>query len=640
MPEKLEMRTKDITGENVEKIASLFPNCVVESLKDGKPVKSIDFDALRQELSDFVVDGPTERYQFTWPDKSKAKLLANSPINMTLRPCPEESVDFDNTRNLYIEGDNLEVLKLLRETYLGKIKMIYIDPPYNTGSDFIYCDNFSITQGKFNQISGDYDVEGNRLVQNTEQNGKFHTNWLNMMYSRLSIAKDFLEENGVIFISIDDHELGNLIKICNEIFSERNQLITLIWNKQHSQQQGIFKKYHEYVLVYAKNAELINNIEGGKGVIEAGAQKKISKSNPESTFDFPAGVRFDAPDGTYVTGTYGDSEKSTVVSGRLIAKDGKTMEPVTISAGWTQKNQMKLFFAGENVVDSKGQKVTEFFFNSAGKLKCTKDRIKITPPSLLREYGMVSEQTSELNKLMGGHYFDNPKPVEMIKDFISWFVNDGEIVMDFFAGSSTTAHSTLSLNVNDFVKRRFIMIQIPAECSENSESYSTEYDNICSIGKQRIRKISEKIKATLSPIDSKNIDLGFRVLKLDSSNMKDVYYSPDQTFQSGLDSLLDNVKEDRKSQDLLFQCMLDLGVELSVPINLMKIDGKDIYDVDNGYLLACFDTDVTESVVAEIAKKKPVFAVMRDSSMNSDSTATNFEQIFKSYSPTTERKVI
>ena len=636
---RLKMHSVNKVEENIKRIGELFPNCLTERLgEDGKPEVCIDFDMLKQELSSVVVEGSEERYQFTWPDKKKSILLANAPIAKTLRPCREESVDFDTTENLYIEGDNLDVLKLLQETYLGKIKMIYIDPPYNTGNDFVYEDDFAESVEDYLAESGQFDEEGNRLVQNTESNGRFHTDWLNMIYPRLKLAKDLLTEDGVIFISIDDNEVANLKKVCDEVYGN-NHLATLIWNKQHSQQQGMFKRYHESVLVYAKNRLIQKNISGGSGIIEAGAQKKISKANPESTFTFPAGVRFEAKDGTCYTGTFGDSEKTTVVEGRLLSKDGKTAEQVTLSAGWTQKNQMEAYFRGDNVVDSKGQKVIEFFFSSTGKIKCLKDRSSITPPSILPLYGMVSEQSKELEQLMGGLYFDNPKPVRMMRDFANWFLGKEDIILDFFSGSATTAHAVMQLNAEDGGNRKFIMVQLQEETDEKSEAYKAGYKNICEIGKERIRRAGRKIKEE-SPLTTANLDAGFRVLKLDSSNMKDVYYSPSEYTPSLFESLTDNIKEDRSPEDLLFQLMLDLGILLSSKIEESTICGKRVFNVADGFLIAGFDSDVTEEVITEIARKKPYYFIMRDSSMASDSVAANFEQIFATYSPNTERRVL
>ena len=666
--EKLKMQTTNVVNENIKKIGELFPNCLTETLdENGRPQTAIDFDQLRQELSKDIVEGPEERYQFTWPDKRNAIRLANAPTTDTLRPCREESVDFDHTQNLYIEGDNLEVLKLLRQNYLGKVKMIYIDPPYNTGGDLVYNDDFSQTANEYTHNSGQQDDKGDRLVTNLESNGRFHTDWLNMIYPRIKVAKDLLTDDGVIFISIDDNEIENLIKICNEIFGDNNHLVTLIWNKQHSQQQGIFKRYHESIVVYAKRAMLQKNIGGGEGIIEAGAQKKISKANPESTFRFPAGVRFDAPDGTCITGTYGDSEKSTVVEGRLLAINGKTAEPVILSAGWTQKNQMRDFFDGKEVYDTKQQKVIEFFFNSAGKIKCLKERSKITPPSLLPEYGMVSEQSEALAKLLGGYYFDNPKPVDMIKDFAKWFLLDEEICLDYFSGSATTAHSIMQLNADDQKNRHFIMVQWPELTYEGKfEEYkdsngkikkkyiideATGYPaiakdsiareagfyTICEIGKERIRRAGKKIKEE-SPLTTQNLDTGFRVLKLDSSNMNDVFYTPEAFTERDL--FEDNIKGDRTDEDLLFQTMIELGIELSAKIEKKSIAGKTVWSVSNGYLMACFDKDVNETAIKEIAKMKPFYFVMRDSSMATDNVADNFEQIWSEYSKDTVRRIL
>lgn len=638
------MQSLDVSGSNIEKIQQLFPNCVTERLgKDGKPELAIDFEKLQAELSNEIIGEGEERYQFTWPDKRAANRLANTPTTMTLRPCREESVDFDHTQNLYIEGDNLDVLKALRETYLGKVKMIYIDPPYNTGNDFVYNDDFAQSRDEFEETSGLFDAEGNQTIdpmqRNTESNGRFHTDWLNMIYPRLKVARDLLSDDGVIFISIDDNEDYNLRKICDEIFGENNCITALIWNKQHSQQQGIFKKYHESILVYAKSIINVKNISGGSGIIEAGAQKKISKSNPESPFTFPAGVRFDAPDNTVIVGTYGDAEKSTVTKGRLCALNGFTTEPVTIIAGWTQKNQMISYFKGETVYDTKGQLVTEFFFNSAGKLKCTKNRSKITPPTILPLYGMVSEQTEALDKLMDGHYFDMPKPIMMLVNFISWFAKERDLILDFFSGSATTAHAVMQLNAKDGGNRKFIMVQLPEKTDEKSEAYKAGYKNICEIGKERIRRAGQKIiEENKDEEGIEKLDTGFRVLKLDSSNMEQVYYTPQEFTMQSLFS--ENVKADRTGEDLLFQVMLDLGIELSAKIETRQIAGKTVYLVDDNYLVACFDRDVTEAAIKEIAELHPVYFVMRDASAANDNVIDNFEQIFRHYSPDTNCRII
>lgn len=662
--ENLKMHTPNLADENFKKLAALFPNAVTETINDdGEVVRAIDADVLRQEISAQVVEGMQERYQFTWPDKKKSVVLANQPIAKTLRLERDKSVGRDgtsgsiDTENIYIEGDNLDALKLLQETYLGKVKLIYIDPPYNTGSDFVYEDDYSQNTGEYLDNSGQFDDQGNRLVKNLETNGRFHTDWLNMIYPRIRIAKDLLTDDGVIFISIDDNEQQNLKKICDEIFGEDNILSILIWNKQHSQQQGIFKKYHEYVLVYCKSKDNFANINGGEGTIEAGALKKISKANPISNFEFPAGTRFDAPDGTEFSGTYGKEETVTVIKGRMIAQQGKLAENVILAAGWTQRNQMISYFSGEETIDSKGQLVTEFFFNSSGKLKCTKQRSAITPPSILPEYGTVSEQTKQLNTLMGGNYFDMPKPVNMIKDFINWFCANNDIVLDFFSGSATTAHAVMQLNAEDGGHRKFIMVQLPEPCPKDKEAYKAGYATIAEIGRERIRRAGQRILSEISQKSQSNegllierereqthsvrgLDVGFRVFRVDSSNMNDVYYRPKDLRQEELIKCTDNIKEGRAQEDLLFQVMLDLGVLLSSKIEETVIADKKVFSVADGYLIACFDSEITDETVKAIAQKKPSYAVFRDSGMANDSVLTNFEQIFETYSPKTKRMVL
>ncbi len=637
---KMKMHSPDLTDENIKKIQQIFPGCVTEAEDEKGEVKlAIDFDQLKQELSDHIVEGPQERYQLNWPGKREALLTANAPIAKTLRPCREESVDFDTTQNIFIEGDNLDALKLLQETYLGKVKVIYIDPPYNTGNDFIYEDAFSENTGEFLKRSNQKDEEGNQLLANAETNGRFHSDWLSMVYPRLRLARNLLKDNGVIFISIDDNECDSLKKLCNEVLGEKNYLATLIWDKQHSQQQGLFKRYHEYIFAYSKNANLHDNISGGEGIIDAGALKKISKANPESPFTFPAGVRFEAPDGVEFSGTFGESERVTVTSGRLIAKSGKTLEEVTLSAGWTQKEQMNRYFNGEEVFDSKGQRVIEFYFSSSGKLKCRKERSKITPSTFLPRYGMVSAQSKALNSLLGVNAFDNPKPVQMIKDFAKWFTKD-DIILDFFAGSATTAHAVMQLNAEDGGNRKFIMVQLPEETDEKSEAFKAGYKTIAEISKERIRRAGKKILEGECNKDW-NKDVGFRVLKIDSSNMSDVYYAPDQVKQDMFTEQVDNIKQGRDApEDLLFQVLLDWGVDLSLPIRQEKIQDKTVLFVDDNALIACFDTGITEALVKEIAAFNPLRVVFRDNGFVSDAVKINVDQIFKQLSPGTEVKSI
>lgn len=653
------MMSMDNVQMNVEKIQKLFPNAVTEVLRDGKPTLAIDFDVLKQELSAELIDDKEERYQMTWPDKKKSVLLANAPISATLRPCKEESVDFDHTQNLYIEGDNLDVLKLLQETYLGKIKMIYIDPPYNTGNDFVYNDDFKVDSEEWSEMSGDYDEQGNRLVQNTESNGRFHTDWLNMIYPRLKVAKDLLSDDGIIFISINDKEIQNLKRIVGEIFGERNEIATLIWDKNHSAQAGIYKVYHEYVLVYSKNIENISKPTSlKKDIFEAGAMKKVSGRHPACEFTFPAGTRFDAPDGTIIEGAYGNSERVIITKGKLIAKDRKLAEDVTLLAGFTQANQMKQYFYGnrETLVDSQGQKIVEFFFNSSGKIKILKERSVETPQTTCK-FGTQGNASNELAALfeLKECPFSSPKPVVMLTDFIKRFTGKDDIVFDFFSGSATTAHAVMNINAEENRNLKYILVQLPENLDESLRMAKKDAvrtlevainlldsikkpHTICEIGKERIRRAGKKIKEE-NP-SATNLDIGFRVLKLDSSNMKDVYYKPSDYSQGFLGQLEDNIKTDRTPLDLLFQVMLELGKPLSAKIEENEIADKKVFVVDDNDLIACFDENITEDVVKAIAQKKPLYAVFRDSSLSSDAVAVNFDQIFATYSPTTTRKVL
>lgn len=658
MIEKMDMKSMDITEENVKKIQALFPNAVTEVIVDGKTTLKIDFDVLKQELSASLIEDKQERYQMTWPDKSKAKVLANSRITSTLRPDKAKSVDFDNTQNLYIEGDNLDVLKLLRETYLGKVKMIYIDPPYNTGNDFVYNDDFSQSSEEYMETSGQYDEEGNRLVKNLESNGRFHTDWLNMIYPRLKVAKDLLSDDGLIFISMNDKEIHNLKKVCAEIFGGRNEIATLIWDKNHSAQAGIYKVYHEYIVVYSKN---INNITRpaslDNDIFEAGALKKVSGRHPATEFTFPAGTRFDAPDGTIIEGEYGDAEKVVVTKGRLVAKDKKLAEEVTLLAGFTQANQMRQFFYGnkEELVDSQGQKIVEFYFNSTGKIKVVKQRGVETPQTTCK-FGTQSNASNELASLfdLTECPFSSPKPVIMLTDFIKRFTQEGDIIMDFFSGSATTAHAVMEVNAEQNRKLQFILVQLPEDLDQSLKNAQKDAvrtlqvaielldsigkpHTICEIGEERIRRAGAYLKDKYA--DS-IFDYGFRVLKLDSSNMQDVYYNPMAMRQSLLDETIDNVKTDRTPLDLLFQVMLDLGVELSAKIEEKQVNGKTYFVVNGNDLIACFDEDIDNGVITEIAKQQPLYAVFKSTSFATDSASINNEQLFKTYSPATVIKVL
>ena len=651
--DKLKMHSVNKVDENVTKIGKLFPNCVTERKNDkGEVEYAIDFDMLKQELSDVVVEGNEERYQFTWPDKKKSILLANAPISKTLRPCREESVDFDNTENLYIEGDNLDVLKLLQETYLGKIKMIYIDPPYNTGNDFVYNDDFAESTDEYLANSGQFDDEGNRLVQNTESNGRYHTDWLNMIYPRLRIAKDLLADDGAIFISLDDNEIQNLIKCCDEIFGESNQigLMTIMSNPRGSQNSRHLSNIHEYILMYAKNASLLEL----KGI--AKSEESLSEFNE---FD-ETGRRYrvlglrkrggawrkeDRPNMFYPIYVNPANGKCSMTKNDEFTIEVIPKRPTGELSRWTWGKEK--FEAEKDILI--GRKVNrsgetdswdifrkDYIDNADGEEKTTKVKTIWTEKET-----NYQNAKNEIKVLFGNsEVFDFPKPTYIVQQLASMmYLEDRDIIIDFFSGSSSTAHAVMKLNASTGSTASFIMVQLSEEIHEKSQAYQLGYKNICEIGKERIRRAGTKIKEE-NPLTTADLDTGFRVLKLDSTNMKDVYYNPAEYEMSFFDTLADNIKEDRTPEDLLFQVMLDLGVLLSSKIEETTISGKKVFNVADGFLYACFDANVTEDVITEIAKKEPYYFVMRDSSMANDSVATNFDQIFATYSPSTVRKVL
>ena len=610
--DKLKMQTANKADENFKKLAAMFPNAVTETIdENGEVVRAIDKDVLMQEISCKVVDGKEERYQFTWPDKKKSVLLANAPINKTLRPCREESVDFDNTENLYIEGDNLEVLKLLQETYLGKIKMIYIDPPYNTGNDFVYEDDFSLSESDYISYSGQTTEEGERLFQNTETNGRFHTDWLNMMLPRIRLAKDLLTEDGALFISIDDNEVTNLTKVCDEVFGANNR-IALICHKSRASVSNdkIISPNHNTVMFYAKNRVVMES------------NRKMIGLDP--VLD---GFELDDNDGK---GAY----RLVPVDGPGGAKKGNPhYEFLGVEGYWRFSKETMQQKYDEGLVVRKGNSLYQKYF------KKTAEQTRRTATTWWDDAGLTSSATSKLKSLMGETTFDTPKPLELIDRMLRMitFSDDNSVVLDFFSGSATTAHAVMNYNAETGGKRKFIMVQLKENVNEKSEAYQNGYRDICEIGKERIRRAAKKI-AEENP-DAK-FDGGFRVLKCDSSNMKDVYYNPSEYEPSLFSNLEDNIKEDRTPEDLLFQVMLDLGVLLSSKIEETEIAGKKVFNVEDNYLIACFDENVTDEVIKEIAQKEPYYFVMRDSGFESDSVATNFEQIFANYSPDTERRVL
>lgn len=639
----LKMHSMNKIDGNVSKIAALFPNCVTETKdENGEIIHKIDFDMLKQELSNTLVDGREERYQFTWPDKKQAILTANAPINKTLRPCREESVNFDETENLYIEGDNLEVLKLLQETYLGKIKMIYIDPPYNTGNDFVYEDDFAQDAAGYIANSGQTDEEGNRLVANTESNGRFHTDWLNMMYPRLKLARDLLSDDGVIFISIDDNEVDNLKKVCNEVFGECNFLgcagrIT----KKANNQGDYWAPNFDYLLTYSKNRMFCPPFLGGLNassynlIEENGARKGERYQLVRlymTSLDPMRGCNnqryyIECPDGSFIIPP-GENYPTEIRDGANIPpKSGKDKVWRWSYQSYFQKKAQIVLkqCKSSNVVGINGEKTTWNAFTKT-YLKDVIEKSSATPNSFIENH--INQKAShELNAL--NIPFSFAKPSSLMKYLAELCrIGDNDIVLDFFSGSASTADSVLQLQKEKNVNCHFIMVQLPELCDEKSEAYKAGYKNICEIGKERIRRAGKKIIEE-NPLTTQNLDIGFRVLKCDSSNMQDVYYSPDDL--SKQDLFKSNIKTDRTPEDLLFQVMLDLGIMLSSKIETKKIDGKTVFYVEENYLVACFDDNVDEKTITEIAKEKPYYFVMRDSSMANDSVATNFEQIFKTY---------
>ena len=667
--EKLKMHTPNKADDNFKKLAALFPNAVTETIdENGEVVRAIDKDVLMQEISCTVVDGNEERYQFTWPDKKKSVLLANAPIAKTLRPCREESVGKDGTpggfdsENLYIEGDNLEVLKLLQETYLGKIKMIYIDPPYNTGNDFVYEDDFAQNTEEYLANSGQFDEDGNRLVPNTESNGRFHTDWLNMIYPRLRLAKDLLTDDGVIFISIDENEIENLKKVCDDTFGEKNFVASVIWERAFAPKNDAkyFSDSHDYIVIYAKNL-----IDFQIGKLPRTEEANSRYKNPDND-----------PRGPWASDNMTVKTYSANYDYKITTPNGTIMKPADGRCWFTSKERMNKLIEDGRV----------WFGEDGGNMPRLKRYLAdvqqgMTPTTIWKheDVGHNQEGRQELKKLFDDTgYFDGPKPVRLIeRALLIGNLNSDSLILDFFSGSATTAHAVMKYNAEKGTNCKFIMVQVPEETDKKSEAYKSGYKTICEIGKERIRRAGAKIreenekkknmillenekdaqlffdiakhgkdavertKSAFKQVDgSYLIDTGFRVLKCDTSNMKDVYYNPADYEADLFDMMTDNIKEDRTPEDLLFQIMLDLGIELSSKIEETVVAGKKVFDVADGFLIACFDANVTDETIKAIAQKQPYYFVMRDSSLANDCVATNFEQIFATYSPDTVRKVL
>lgn len=672
--DKLKMQTANKADDNFRKLAELFPNAVTEAIdENGNVVRAIDKDVLMQEISCKVVDGKEERYQFTWPDKKKSVLLANAPISATLRPCREESVNFDTTENLYIEGDNLDVLKLLQETYMGKIKMIYIDPPYNTGNDFVYNDDFAESAEEYLANSGQYDDQGNRLVPNFDTNGRFHTDWLNMIYPRIKLAKNVLSEEGVLFVSIDEHEIDNCLKVLDEIFGRCNRVGVVIIksNPRGSMSIGEIANLHEYLIIYCKNyqqAKIIGHklteemeieykYEDEKGAyrllglrMRGGFWRRSERPN----LYFPI----------YVNPLNG---LVSLTKSELYSEEAFPVQPSTNEDGTWRWSKEKISNSINHLVGKKVKRGSETVWDIFQKDYYDREGGRRTKAKSIWDSSEINYQngSTEIRSLFGTNIFDYPKPVFLLTQIIQMIgFEEDDIILDFFSGSATTAHAVIEQNFQDLydgkhARRKFILVQMPEKCAKSTEAYKAGYENICEIGKERIRRAGKselyniqgfagnslfweerKKKEGDNYMGPEDVDIGFRVLKLDSSNMKDVYYTPDETTRTLFDSAIENIKEDRTDEDLLFQVMLELGVMLSSKIETTPIAGKQVFDVADGFLIACFEKGLTDEIITEIAKKKPYYFVTRDYSMASDSVATNFDQIFATYSPETVRKVL
>lgn len=622
--DKMKMESPDMTAQNIDRIAALFPNCVTETVdENGKLKPAINFELLKQMLSPDVVDGD-ERYEFTWVGKKAAIVEANKPIRKTLRPCKEESKDWDSTENLYIEGDNLEVLKLLQESYLGKVKMIYIDPPYNTGNDFIYADDFMRSQEEENQQMGMYDEDGDRLFKNTDTNGRFHSDWCSMIYSRLMLARNLLAEDGVIFISIDDNEQENLKKCCDEVFGGQNFVAQLVWERAYAPKNDakFISNSHDYVLMYARN---LNDFVIGR--LPRTEEANARYQNPDND---PRGV-WKPSDMSVKTYNAACDYPITTPSGRVIEPPAGRCWSLSQNAFLERLQDNRIYFGADgNSVPCMKRFLTELKYDG------------MAPTSIMfyKEVGHSQEGAKEVTKLLDAGAFDGPKPVRLLTRLLTLAnLKDDSIVLDFFSGSATTAHAVMQTNADKESRVKYLMVQLPEACEENGTAYKAGYKNICEIGKERIRRAGEKIKSA-SPLTTQDLDVGFRVFKLDDTNMKDVYYAPDDYSQGLLAGLESNIKENRTDLDLLFGCLLDWGLPLSLPYSSEQIDGCTVHTYNDGDLIACFAENIPESVVKEIAKRQPLRAVFRDSSFANSPAKINVTEIFKLLAPDTRVKVI
>lgn len=670
--EKLKMHSPNLTQNNIARIRDLFPDCITEAKgEDGSIKLVVDFDQLRQELAESIIEGPQERYHLNWPGKREALLTANAPIAKTLRPCRDESVDFDTTKNLFIEGDNLDALKLLQETYLGKVKLIYIDPPYNTGSDLIYEDCFASDLDKYFLESNQKDKQGNRLTANTDSNGRFHSDWLNMIYSRLKLSRPLLRDDGFIFISIGNDEISNLKKVCDEVFGEQNFIECISWNKRIPKNDKGIGNIHDFILIYAKDAtiphELVMRKDGLEDIYEmveklkkaktpiVEAEKEIKKLYKKQGYDRGITLYNSFDENYRLWGKINMSWPNANTFGpRYEVPHPITGSPVAVpDRGWRWKKET--FWEAAKFKDGKYESIIKLHDGSVmcGRIWFAKN--ETTQPSsitylddvntfLLRSIlSLKSDGGIEVESIFEGKsYFSYPKPTSLLKILLSSLkLSDGDVVMDYFAGSSTTAHAVMQVNAEDGINRRFIMVQLAEPCNEDTEAYKAGFKSIADISKERIRRSSKLVVAD-STHSSWDKDVGFRTLKIDTSNMADVYYAPDALDNAKFDLFVDNIKSDRTPEDLLFQVMLDWGVDLALPITKQAIQGKDVFFVDGNALAACFDASgsIDEAFVKELAKQQPLRVVFRDAGYKDSAVKINVEQIFKLLSPATEVKCI
>lgn len=638
MFEKMNGETPDLTKDNIDKLKQLFPEIVT----DGR----IDFEKLQAILGKEIDDAP-DRYNFTWHGKKETLQFAQQSSKGTLRPIKEKSKNWDTTGNLYIEGDNLEVLKLLQKSYSNKIKLIYIDPPYNTGNDFVYKDNFKNSIDSYLELTGQKDQEGNKFTTNTETSGRYHTDWLNMMYPRLKLARNLLTDDGVIFISIDDNEIDNLRKLCDEVFGPTNRIANLVWDLKSGPQAGHFTRAHEYILVYAKSKNNLPNfaLESDEKIVH-GALKKISSANPESIVEFPVGFEYEGTNAVF-EGILGKSEKQHIIDGKMIFENGKLKYPTKISAGWGMKNQLLSWLEGKETFDSKGQKVVRFYFNKNGILFYEKERSVVNPKTVINDIGGTKTGSNELINLFSEKLFDFPKPVELIKRLASYIMYDkNSYALDFFSGSAPTAHAVMRLNAEDGGNRKFIMVQLPEVTDEKSEAYKAGYKNICDIGEERIRRAGEKVKNDLveknnkegllsnNKVNPDDLDVGFKVFKLDSSNLTEWQANFDE-LELNIDLFESNFLNDRSELDILFEIMLKNGLDLTYPVTEISEGDHKIYDVASGNLFVCLNDNINRDVARKIAELRKEYGietsqvVFKDSGFEDDTEKLNCYEILK-----------